>query len=148
LALPNWPINPSLAPSAWYSLQLDLVRCALAVLPGAVLWGASFPLALASLIGPGQDASRLVSRVYAANTVGAIVGSLVCSIGLIPLVGSQDVQRILIAVSAIGAIVLFLEQPHVVFATASGIIAFILIATVPALPGGLVAHGRWAVTWL
>ncbi len=110
LALPNWPINPSLAPNAWFGLQLDLVRCALAVLPAACLWGASFPLALASLTEAGQDASRLVSRVYAANTIGAIIGSLVCSIVLIPLVGSQDLQRILIAVAAVSAIIVSSSQ--------------------------------------
>ena len=46
------------------------------VLPGAILWGASFPLALAALASRGQDPARLVGGVYAANTVGAIVGSL------------------------------------------------------------------------
>ncbi len=149
LALPNWPINPSLAPSAWYSLQLDLVRCALAVLPAACLWGASFPLALAALVAPGQDASRLVSRVYAANTVGAIVGSLLCSIALIPLIGTQDVQRVLIVAAAAAAMMLFLSRGTApMLAGVSFVVAAVLVAAVPKLPGGLVAHGRWAVTWL
>jgi spermidine synthase len=147
LALPNWPINPSLAPNAWFSLQLDLVRCALVVMPAACLWGASFPLALASLVGPGQDASRLVSRVYAANTVGAIVGSLLASIALIPLIGTQDVQRVIIAAAAVGAVVLFWRSSRLL-AGISATVALILIIALPALPGTLVAHGRWAVTWL
>ena len=42
----------------WFTLQLDLVRCFWAVLPGAILWGASFPLALAAVAasGPGSRA--------------------------------------------------------------------------------------------
>ena len=75
-SLPYWPINPSIATSPWYNFQLDLVRCLWVVLPGAILWGASFPLALAAVATPGQDPGRLVGGVYAANTVGAIVGSL------------------------------------------------------------------------
>ena len=55
------------------------------VLPGAMLWGASFPLALASLASRGQDPARLVGGVYAANTVGAIVGSLGASLLLVAL---------------------------------------------------------------
>jgi spermidine synthase len=157
VALPNWPINPSLAPSAWYALQLDLVRCALAVLPAACLWGASFPLALAALVEPGQDTSRLVGRLYAANTVGAILGAVICSIVLIPVIGTRDAQRVLIALSAIGGVLLLVSQRRDSSRTAAAgilapaiaaMLAVLLIATMPALPGVLVAHGRWAVTWL
>ena len=38
---------------------------------------ASFPLAVATAAGQAQDPGRLVGRLYAANTLGAIVGSLV-----------------------------------------------------------------------
>src|SRR5262249_4096153 len=48
-SLPYWPINPSLATTPWYTMQLDFVRCMWVVLPGAILWGASFPLALAAV---------------------------------------------------------------------------------------------------
>ncbi|MEO7455685.1 MAG: fused MFS/spermidine synthase [Gemmatimonadaceae bacterium] len=153
LALPNWPVNPALAPSAWFALQMDLVRCALVVLPGAVLWGASFPLALASLAG-SDDSARLVSRVYASNTVGAILGALVCSVGLVPLMGTRGAQQVLIGLSAIGACVLFAslrrERPtRPVGSLGMTIVAAVLlIVTLPHLPGVLVAHGRYAVTWL
>ena len=161
LALPNWPINPSLAPSAWYALQMDLARCALAILPAACLWGASFPFALAALATPNQDTSRLVGRVSAANTVGSIFGAVVCSLLLIPLFGTRDTQRILIALSGLSAIVLFVSQRGVAKTSAQAsrapgrfglliapIVAILLIVTVPALPGLLVAYGRYAVTWI
>src|SRR5262249_11569708 len=37
-SLPYWPINPSLATTPWYTMQLDFVRCLWVVLPGAILW--------------------------------------------------------------------------------------------------------------
>jgi spermidine synthase len=74
-SLPYWPINPQISTDIWFNFQLDIVRCLWVVLPGAILWGASFPLALASVAVPGQDAGRLLGGVYAANTVGAILGA-------------------------------------------------------------------------
>jgi spermidine synthase/MFS family permease len=103
--LPYWPINPEICLSPWYLFELDLARCLWAVLPGAVLWGASFPLALAAAAGGGKDPGRLVGGVYAANTVGAIVGSVAFSLVLIPLLGTQWSQRVLLIVSAISAMV-------------------------------------------
>src|SRR5438552_7142788 len=71
VSLPYWPINPSIATTPWFTLQLDIVRCLWVVLPGAILWGASFPLALASLTPESDtDAAMLAGGVYAANTVG------------------------------------------------------------------------------
>ena len=72
-SLPYWPINPALSQSPWFSFQLDLARCLWAILPAAILWGASFPLALAAVASRGQDPAKLVGGVYAANTVGAII---------------------------------------------------------------------------
>jgi spermidine synthase len=78
-SLPYWPINPSLSRGPGITFQIDLVRCLWAILPAACLWGASFPLALAAAASRGQDPGRLVGGIYAANTVGAIVGSLAFS---------------------------------------------------------------------
>ena len=162
LALPNWPINPSLAPSAWFALQLDLARCALVVLPAALLWGASFPFALAAIATPGEDTAKLVGQVYAANTVGSIIGAVICSLVLVPSLGTQNAQRVLIAAAASAAVLLLLAPSRAQgdaatdTAPSSGrgglilapILALLLIATLPKLPGVLVAHGRYAVTWI
>src|SRR5208283_1859085 len=53
-SVPYWPVNPALAVSPWLTFQLDLARALWAVLPAAVLWGASFPLALAAVAGHSQ----------------------------------------------------------------------------------------------
>ena len=78
-SIPYWPINPLLSTSPWFNFQIDIVRCLWAILPSAILWGASFPLALAAAASRGDDPGRLVGRTYAANTVGAIFGSIAFS---------------------------------------------------------------------
>jgi spermidine synthase len=52
----------------------------------------------------GQDGGRVVGRVYAANTVGAIAGALVTSLVLIAWIGTQQSERILVAIAATAAI--------------------------------------------
>src|SRR5207249_2701061 len=89
VATGSWPIYPSVSRTPLFTFQLDLVRTLWVVLPAAILWGASFPLALASVASRGQDPARLVGGVYAANTVGAIVGSLSASLILVVTIGSQ-----------------------------------------------------------
>jgi spermidine synthase len=170
-SLPYWPINPSIASSPWYTLQLDLVRCFWVVLPGAILWGASFPIALAAVASADQDAARLAGGVYAANTVGAIAGSLVTSFILVPSIGSSHSEQVLIVISALSALLL-LEPTYATSAAgvagppgydagakswnAAGtamlavamIAAGLLARSVHELPGILVAYGRYAATRL
>lgn len=155
-SLPYWPINPATATTPWFTLQLDLVRCLWVVLPGAVLWGASFPLALAAVATSEHDAARLAGSVYAANTVGAIVGSLATSFVLVPWIGSSHTEQVFIIVSALSAIVML--EPALTAAkgrwTTAGVtgsvaamlVAGLLASSVQALPGLLVAYGRYAST--
>jgi len=104
-SLPHWPIDPSLIgdmpQGTWYVFQLDLALTAWTVLPAAMLWGASFPLALAAVATPEADPGRVVGRVYAANTVGAIVGALFFSIIAVPAWGTEEAQRILIGLAGL-----------------------------------------------
>jgi spermidine synthase len=162
-SLPYWPINPYIASTPWFTLQLDLVRCMWVVLPGAMLWGASFPLALAAVATTDQDAARLAGGVYAANTVGAIAGSLVTSFVLIPWIGSSHTEQAIIIVSALSAL-LMLEPSYAGAGTvaeppkrgwnvaATLVLAVAMVAagllarSVHELPGLLVAYGRYAAT--
>ena len=159
-SLPYWPINPSITSSIWYNFQLDMVRCLWVVLPGAILWGASFPLALASVAKPGQDMGRLVGGVYAANTVGAIVGSLVASLVITQWLGSQMGQQGLILLSAVSGLLML--APAAAGETGRkglrlGMVVALVLATggagwlvnrVPQVPGILAAYGRYAATWV
>jgi spermidine synthase len=102
-SIPYWPVDPSLSNDPWHMFELDFVRAAWAILPGTCLWGASFPLALAALAVRGQDAGRLVGRVYAANTLGAIAGALAFAVWIVPTMGTVVGQRLLIGISCAGA---------------------------------------------
>jgi spermidine synthase len=97
--LPFWPIDRALAPSPWVNYQIDVLRCACAILPATILWGASFPLAMAAASSRHKDAGRIVGAVYAANTVGSIIGALGTSLILIPWFGTHLAQQFLIALS-------------------------------------------------
>src|SRR5687767_6503318 len=105
-SLPYWPINTSISTSIWYNFQLDFVRAFWAVLPGPILWGASFPLALSAVARRGEDPGRLVGGVYAANTVGAIFGSVIASLVLVYWFGSQRAQQVLMIVSGMSGLLL------------------------------------------
>lgn len=109
-SLPYWPINPWLSKSLWFNFQLDLVRCAWAILPPTLLWGASFPLALAAAASAREDPGRLVGKIYAANTAGAIIGAVSCSVFLIGWFGTQQVERLLLVVTSITGLLLLVES--------------------------------------
>ena len=156
-SLPNWPIDPSLTGDPWVNMQLDLVRSLWAVLPAAILWGASFPLALASLASRGQDPARLVGGVYAANTVGAIVGSLGASLLLVAWLGSQQSQQLLIIISATSAVLALVPATFdaesskgkssvalAIFLVLAAGFTVLLARRIPELPARLVEYGRFA----
>ena len=155
--LPYWPVDPSLSTNVWITFQLDVARCLWAVLPAACLWGASFPLALAAAAGRHKDSGRMVGAVYAANTVGAIVGAVTFSIILIPMVGTLWAQRILIVAAAIAAMLIFLATLRTGISAAVRrtpiaavlgtliavpVAAAMLAYGVPSVPGELYAFGR------
>jgi spermidine synthase len=153
-SLPYWPIDPYKTISPWANYQLDLVRCMWAILPAACLWGASFPLALAAVAARGQDAGKLVGGVYAANTIGAIVGAVGCSMLLIGWLGTQDSQRVLLILSAAAALVMLVPQlwpfprgrwfvpGNAVVLIGTVGLAALLAFSLPAVPWEMIAFGR------
>ncbi len=158
-SMPYWPINPAISRDLSFQFQLDLMRALWATLPAALLWGASFPLALAGVAEPGQDSGKLVGGVYAANTVGAIFGALITSLALVGVLGTQFSHRALIALCALSAILMLGSalwrpagkpaSPAKAGLAAAGValVALLCAASAPALPGLLVAYGRYAATW-
>jgi spermidine synthase len=167
-SLPYWPIDPSMSSSPWYTFQLDVVRTLWTVLPAAILWGASFPLALASIADGRQDPGRLVGGVYAANTVGAIVGSLTASLLLVIWVGSQRAQQLLIVLSVMASLLALdsasadaaetdaalstarsrMRLDTTLLIVAAAMLAAWLARMVQPVPAILVAYGRYAASRL
>ena len=149
-SLPYWPINPALAKSPWFNFEVDLMRCIWAILPATCLWGASFPLALAAVASRESDPGRMVGEVYAANTVGAIAGAVGFSLLLIPGLGTQQSQRVLIGLSAAAALIVLAPRLKRIanlaaLAFCAGI-AVLLVSSVSKVPWVAVAYGRRMIT--
>ena len=156
VSLPSWPVNPTIAASVGPIFQIDLVRALWAVFPAALLWGASFPLALAAVAGPGRDPGRSVAKVYAANTLGAILGAVGFGMGIIPAIGTRHSQRLIIGLAFVAALIARELRPTPnssgafakgrpwalpAWAAALAASAF-LIWSVPPVPWEIIAWGR------
>jgi spermidine synthase len=146
--LPWWPVDPWLATNPWLNFDLDLTRTIRAIFPATLLWGASFPLALAAAAANREDPARLTGEVYAANTAGSIVGALAFSLLLIPAIGTQGSQQVLIwltAAAAVVAVAPVLSRKAIALAGAlacAAAVAWGLTATVGAVPWQAIAYGR------
>ena len=161
-SLPHWPINPAISLSPWYTFQLDLLRAAWVVLPAALCWGATLPVALAAFgleanAGSG-DAARRVGQVYAANTLGSILGALGFSLLVIPWLGSQGAERLLIALAVLAAgLSIHAARRRGTPPLGSGfsrglvgavaLLGLIAVVRVPETPWGLAAYGRFLATY-
>jgi len=152
-SVPFWPVNPLLSTNPSFTFQIDLARTLWTVLPATLLWGASFPLALAAVAARGEDQGRMVGGIYAANTGGAIVGALAFSLILIPWIGTKGCEQTLIvlsAVSAVFALAQVVKQAPGIASTlglgaalaAAGWLSF----QVADVPGNLIAYGRRIMT--
>ncbi len=86
---------------------LHVLRAMVVILPGAALWGMSFPFALAAAGRSHGDPGRSSGRVYAANTIGAIIGALGVSFWAVPAWGTRWAQQILVLGAAVSAAALF-----------------------------------------
>lgn len=150
-ALPYWPVNPAISTNIRYTFQIDLARAFWSLLPATLLWGASFPLALGSLVGLQEDKGGLTARVYAANTCGAIVGALCAGLLLVPLAGSGRAQQVLIAVSIFAGFLLLRPMKprwlEAVSASAAVLAGAALATAVPLTPSLLLAYGRYGASW-
>jgi spermidine synthase len=150
--LPYWPINPQLSIAPIFTFQLDVVRSIVALLPATLCWGASFPFAFAAAQF-SRDPGKTVGTVYAANTLGAIVGALAVSLVLIPWIGTRDTERVLLGLAALGGLVLLLplmeKKRSTVLELGAGVTIGLLglfAWNMHGVPGELIAYGRRIAT--
>jgi len=85
------------------SLLTMFLQAGAILLPPVILLGILFPLAT-TLVASGRSAvGDAIGRVYAVNTLGAILGSLGCAFVLIPHLGMWGTNKLLVALSLGGA---------------------------------------------
>ncbi len=151
--LPYWPVDPLLTTNPWFNFDLDLTRCLRTILPATMLWGASFPLALAAAAGEREDPGRLAGEVYAANTAGSIIGALAFSLVLIPAIGTRGSEQLLIWLAGVSAVTALIAAAAgvrrrfgniPVYAALGGtlLLAWGLSAAVGDIPWQAIAYGR------
>lgn len=152
-SLPYWPLDVTLPSGSLVLLHVDLLRAASAVLPAAVLWGASFPLALAAAAMHGRaEPGALVGGLYAANTLGAIAGALATSLVLVAAIGGRATQQAMIIVSACAGVVALVplarraSARHALAVVSIAAAAVGLARIVPAMPAEAIAYGRFTPT--
>jgi spermidine synthase len=145
--LPFWNDDVLTTTDGWHMYWLDLKLVAIAIFPATLFWGASFPLACAAISEPGQDSGKTAGAIYAANTLGGIVGALLVSLVLIPGIGTQNSQRVLLLVSACSGLLLLLPRAKQAMGAAalaaSAAAAILLAVNIQATPGELIAYGRF-----
>jgi spermidine synthase len=154
-SLPYWPIDPFLAGSPFMTFQLDMARTLWTILPPALLWGASFPLAMAALASPGEDPGRVSGEVYAANTLGSIIGALLTSLILVPWIGTTNCEKLLVLLPAISAWFLlgpYLKERRSQLMTAAvavmTVVVCVLANDMTPIPGEVIAYGRRVATYV
>jgi spermidine synthase len=140
---------------------LHTIHCIEVILPAAILWGMSFPLTLAVASSGRADTGRSSGDVYAANTLGAIIGALGVSLVGIPRWGTRFSQQVLVAISAVSAAIVYASLdrteetdrqdsarplPPALLALLTVVTVAIAIRLVPALPPLFQADGRYI--WL
>jgi spermidine synthase len=150
--LPLWQPTRSFLPwvrsSPPLTFALDAIRCAIALMPATVLWGASFPLMLAA--AGSHAVTRHVSRITAINTAGALLGTLSLTLIGIPMTGSQRSQQALVLMAAASALAILARTSRPRFtAKVAAVSAAMLLAiwAVPPIPGRLIAYGRSVDSW-
>jgi spermidine synthase len=138
---------------------LHTQRCIEVILPAAILWGMSFPLAIAAAASAENDTGRSSGNVYAANTVGAILGALGASFVAIPRWGTRGAEQIFTVAAGVSAAILYralhLEERRTgriekrarlsagMIAALALPTALVVARTVPALPPKFQAEGRY-----
>lgn len=91
---------------------VQLAVSAAALLPSTVLIGATFPCAAGVAGGGPTAAGRHVGRLYAANTLGAIAGTVLAGFVLVPTVGMHSAITIGAALNfLLGAALLVRVRP-------------------------------------
>jgi spermidine synthase len=86
---------------------MQVAVSAAALLPSTLLIGATFPCAVAVVVRGRDDVGEDVGHVYAANTLGAIGGTVLAGFALIPAIGVQGSLRFAVGVNLLVAAVLF-----------------------------------------
>ena len=108
---------------------------AVTLLPGALMMGGAFPCAVRLLARDAGDAGRASARVYAWNTLGAILGSIAVGFFLLPTLRYAGLVTLLVATSLslalLGATVRSPRKPWLGGMAVAGLLVLLWMRPVP-----------------
>lgn len=93
-------------------LQREVLMVAGLLLPMTIAFGAAFPFAVALASGRDETVTEHIGLIYAVNTLGAILGSLLAGFVLVPLIGLHATIRMVAAIGAIAAVAILVAAPR------------------------------------
>ena len=129
-----------------------LVLFAVAVmLPATIFIGATLPLSVRVLARDESQATTSTARIYAWNTVGAIIGAILAGFFLIPGLGFEGSIRVAVAVNfalALWAAVCVARPKPVPVGLACVGIAAVLVAYNPSRPQAVVSSTGFVLGYL
>lgn len=127
----------SLSPG--FVLLVEVVLAVAAMLAPTLLIGAGFPCAVqAAARGPARVGID-VGRLYALNTLGAIVGTIAAGFALVPLLGAQGAVKVAVALNVVLALTM-LAAGRRALGRGAWLAAAVLVVVVVA---GLVRMPAW-----
>src|SRR5688500_876312 len=127
-------------------LQRQVLLVTGLLLPMTLAFGAAFPFAVAMATTREESVTEEIGLVYAVNTIGAILGSLLSGFVLIPRLGLHGTIRLVAAVGAGVAIVILIRGARgrgrtLGFALAGGVA--VAIALAPEWDRSLLSSGAY-----
>ena len=140
---------------AWMALRVPATRAAgelvlyasAVLLPATIFIGATFPLAVRILAISEHEAPAATARIYAWNTVGAIVGATLAGFFLIPSLGFEGSIKLAVATNLVLAAATLALVARAGLAPAAvvtlGLLA-LLAFYAPARPQALIASSGFA----
>ncbi len=114
------------------TLLSDTMLAALTLLPGTICIGATFPLAVRILAPDERAATAASARVYAWNTVGAVIGAVGTGFFLLPALGFAGTMRgaaaLNLVLGAASAVMSGSPRPRAVWAAGAGLLLLAIAA--------------------
>jgi spermidine synthase len=99
---------------------VEFLLILLVMIVPTILMGAAFPLVCRASAWEGSGIGRSIGSVYAANTVGAIVGSAIASFVLIPTWGTHAAILVAVAANLLIGVVVLLAAPRITWLRRAG----------------------------
>lgn len=116
------------------ALGMKALCAALLLLPTTLLIGAAFPLATAALVRTRERVGSRVGLVYAANTFGCILGSLLAGFLLVPSLGIERALQLAAALNiGVGVVMFGLGEALTPRLRAAGLLALLFFGLTVAL---------------